>query len=227
MNKSQQIQHAGFSDQWSWLFFFLIISFIKANQQNIPMSYLLNLQLLQRERKERHGERFVMDSRRMTMTDKPIPNMGTCAVHWMISGSCLKGLVSLLSYNYHQTAHIVKLYLTYLVKYTARHYRVYHHLNWRHVMMTCLTWRTLQSMVFILHFNQHFNMPWGKRRKTTNENWFSNCSTKMQRNDEKEKCICLTPWPGWHMDAVAPTDLCLPSTMCVLRKSSRLPRMFD
>lgn len=39
-------------------------------------------------------------------------------------------------------------------------------------MMTCLTWRTLESKVFILHFNQHFNMSWGERRKTTNENWF-------------------------------------------------------
>lgn len=33
---------------------------------------------------------------------------------------------------------------------------------------TCLTWRTLQSQVFVLHFNQHFNMPWsggGKKKK--------------------------------------------------------------
>lgn len=54
---------------------------IEANQQNIPMSYLLNLQLLQKEREERHGKRFVMDSSRMTMADKSIPNMGTCGVH--------------------------------------------------------------------------------------------------------------------------------------------------
>lgn len=54
---------------------------IEANQQHIPMSYLLNLQLLQKEREERHGKRFVMDSSRMTMADKSIPNMGTCGVH--------------------------------------------------------------------------------------------------------------------------------------------------
>lgn len=34
-----------------------------------------------------------------------------------------------------------------------------------------LTWRTLLSQVFVLHFNQHLNMPWSRRRKT-NENWF-------------------------------------------------------
>lgn len=40
---------------------------------------------------------------------------------------------------------------------------------------TCLTWRTLQCQVFVLHFNQHFNMPWsgGGKKKTTNESWFN------------------------------------------------------
>lgn len=69
---------------------------IETNQHNIPISYLLNLQLLQKEREERHGKRFVMDSSRMTMADKSIANMGTCGVHWMVSSSWLKRLVSLL-----------------------------------------------------------------------------------------------------------------------------------
>lgn len=48
-------------------------------------------------------------------------------------------------------------------------------------MMTCLTWRTLQSKVFILHFNQHFNMPWSGRRKTTNENWLKLLNKKAKK----------------------------------------------
>lgn len=38
---------------------------------------------------------------------------------------------------------------------------------------TCLTWRTLQCQVFVLHFNQHFNMPWsgGGGRKKNNNEW--------------------------------------------------------
>lgn len=95
VNKSQQVSACRFLSLVK-LTCLLIISPIEANQQNIPVSYLLNLQLLQKERKERHGKRFVMDSSRMTMADKSIPNMGTCGVHWMVSGSCLKGLVSLL-----------------------------------------------------------------------------------------------------------------------------------
>lgn len=75
---------------------FLIIFLIEAKQQNIPMSYLLNLQLLQKERGETWKDRFVMDPSMMTMADKAIPNMGTCGVHSVASGSCLKGLESLL-----------------------------------------------------------------------------------------------------------------------------------
>ena len=141
------------------------------NQQHIPMSYLLNLQLLQREREERHGERFVMDSSRMTMADKSLPNMGTGLVHWMISDSCLSQKSLLLhlpvtNHIYHTAS--CNIY----GKVTARQYRVNQSLNWRHVIMTCLTWRTLQSKVSILPFNQHFNMPWIGRRKIIDENWF-------------------------------------------------------
>ena len=73
---NMQVSQTGESDL-SFAYFRIV-----ANQQNInPMSYLLNLQLLQKEREERHGKRFVMDSSRMTMVDKSIPNMGTGGVH--------------------------------------------------------------------------------------------------------------------------------------------------
>lgn len=150
------------------------------------MSYLLNLQLLQKERERRHGKRLVMDSSRMTMAGKSLPNMGTCGVHWMVSSSCLKGLVSLCLHLHYRLLLCLnningKLYI-------SKYYRVYYSLNWRHVMMTCLTWRTLQSKVFILHFNQHFNMPWSGRRKTTNEYCFK-LFNKKAKNGDGEKYI--------------------------------------
>lgn len=39
----------------------LTVSHVEANQPNIPKPYLLNLQLLQKEREERHGIISVMD----------------------------------------------------------------------------------------------------------------------------------------------------------------------
>lgn len=166
-----------------------IIFPIEVNQQNIPMPYLLNLQLLQKEREERHGKRFVMDSNRMKMADKSIPNMENCGVYWMVSGSCLNGMVSLLLDLSLPTIYVSKLYITCMVNYTARHYRLCYSLYWRHVMMTCLTWRTLQSKVFVLHFNQHLNMPWSERRKTANETWFT-LLNKKQRNGERREIFC-------------------------------------
>lgn len=163
-----------------------IIFPIEVNQQNIPMPYLLNLQLLQKEREERHGKRFVMDSSRMKMADKSIPNMENCGVYWMVSGSCLNGLVSLLLDLSLPITYVSKLYITCMVNYTARHYRLCYSLYWRHVMMTCLTWRTLQSKVFVLHFNHHLNMTWSERRKTANENWFTLLNRK-QRNGERRE----------------------------------------
>lgn len=47
--------------------------------------------------------------------------------------------------------------------------------------MTRLTWRTLQSKVFILHFNQDFNMSW-EETQLMRIDWV--CSTEKQRNDE-------------------------------------------
>ncbi len=55
VNKSQQISACRFLRPVK-LTCLLIISPVEANQQNIPMSYLLNLQLLQKEREERHGK---------------------------------------------------------------------------------------------------------------------------------------------------------------------------
>lgn len=68
-------------------------------------------------------------------------------------------------------------------------------------MMTCLTWRTLQSKVFVLHFNQHFNMPWSERRKTANENWSILFNQKAKKWWRREiYLLIVTQWPEWHMD---------------------------
>lgn len=68
--------------------------------------------------------------------------------------------------------------------------------------MACLTWRTLQSQVFILHFNQHFSMPWSERRKTTHENWLQPVWTQRLWNGEGEELLDFLAWPEWHMNAV-------------------------
>lgn len=99
-------------------------------------------------------------------------------------------------------AYTKKLYITYIVNYTSKHYRVYYSLNGRHVIMTCLTWRTLQSKVFVLHFILHFNMPRSRRRKTTNESWSNIFNKKAKKWRRRETYLLIViQWPGWHMDA--------------------------